>query len=122
MYASFGSKVTILQDSGIFLPREDRDVADKIQELLEAQGVEILFNRKTVKFEDGQSGPVVTVQNTGAGIRKMQVRTSKKQQAKATAGTEAGTTDPADRKTEARRFSKRTRFSWRPAARRISGS
>ncbi|HUM83359.1 MAG TPA: FAD-dependent oxidoreductase [Lachnospiraceae bacterium] len=108
MYASFGSKVTILQDSGIFLPREDRDVADKIQELLEAQGVEILFNRKTVKFEDGQSGPVVTVQNTGAGNTENAGKdvqngnaTAGTEVGKATAGTEAGTTDPADRKTEA---------------------
>ncbi len=63
MFANFGSKVTILQDSGIFLPREDRDIASEIQKELEAQGVEILFDRTTVKFYDGLTGPVVTAES-----------------------------------------------------------
>ena len=39
MYANFGSKVTVLQDSPAFVPREDDDIGAAMKELLEAQGV-----------------------------------------------------------------------------------
>lgn len=39
MYSGFGSEVTVLQDGETLIPREDRDVAQAIQEALEARGV-----------------------------------------------------------------------------------
>ena len=53
MYADFGSKVTIVQDSDIFLPREDEDIAKNIREVLEAKGVEIITGAKVTKIEEG---------------------------------------------------------------------
>lgn len=49
MFANFGSEVTILQDSDVFLKKEDRDVAEAIEEVLSKQGVTVVrsveFNR-----------------------------------------------------------------------------
>ena len=53
MYADFGSKVTIVQDSDIFLPREDEDIAKAIREVLESKGVEIVTGAKVTKIEEG---------------------------------------------------------------------
>ncbi len=51
MYANFGSEVTVLQDSSTFLPREDRDVAEEIRELLKKQGVRFLIGAKTGRID-----------------------------------------------------------------------
>ena len=42
MYASFGSEVIIIQDGEVFLPREDRDMADAILAALAAKGVQLI--------------------------------------------------------------------------------
>ncbi len=42
MFANFGSKVTILEAASLFLPREDRDIADNIATILRDQGVDII--------------------------------------------------------------------------------
>ncbi len=38
------SKVTILEAASLFLPREDRDIADNIATILRDQGVDIILN------------------------------------------------------------------------------
>ena len=43
MYAGFGSKVTVLQDGGVFLKKEDEDVAAEIKKVLEEKGVGFLI-------------------------------------------------------------------------------
>lgn len=43
MYANFGSKVTVLQDGDVFVPREDDDIAGAMKEVLERQGVSIVM-------------------------------------------------------------------------------
>jgi pyruvate/2-oxoglutarate dehydrogenase complex dihydrolipoamide dehydrogenase (E3) component len=53
LYAAFGSAVTVLQRGDVFLPREDRDVADAVRENLEAQGVRFLLGAKTLRVEGG---------------------------------------------------------------------
>ncbi|MDD4851100.1 MAG: FAD-dependent oxidoreductase [Gemmiger sp.] len=53
MYASFGSTVTVLQDGDTFLPREDRDVAEEIKKLLEAQGVRFVLGAKVERLDGG---------------------------------------------------------------------
>ena len=60
MFAAYGSQVTVLQDSGVFLPREDTDVAAELRSELEAQGVKFIFNAKTTKIAEGTNGPEVT--------------------------------------------------------------
>lgn len=65
MFAQFGSAVTVLQDSGVFLPKEDEDVSAEIRAQLEAQGVEFRLNAKTRRVERGTEGPVLTVELEG---------------------------------------------------------
>lgn len=54
MYADFGSKVTVVQDGDVFLPREDEDIAKAIREVLEAKTVEIVTGAKVTKAEEGK--------------------------------------------------------------------
>lgn len=54
MYADFGSKVTVVQDGDVFLPREDEDIAKAIREVLEAKAVEIVTGAKVTKAEEGK--------------------------------------------------------------------
>ena len=44
MFANFGSKVTIYEAAPQFLPREDRDIADTIANILRDHGVELILN------------------------------------------------------------------------------
>ncbi len=54
MYADFGSKVTVVQDGDVFLPREDEDIAKAIRDVLEAKSVEIVTGAKVTKAEEGK--------------------------------------------------------------------
>lgn len=56
MYANFGSKVTVFQDSQVFLPREDNDIASAIKELLEKQGISFVTGADIQKV--GSDGTV----------------------------------------------------------------
>ena len=42
IYASFGSKVSILQDGDVFLPREDADIAGAVRKSLSGRGIDVL--------------------------------------------------------------------------------
>jgi pyruvate/2-oxoglutarate dehydrogenase complex dihydrolipoamide dehydrogenase (E3) component len=53
MYANFGSKVTIVQDGPVFLPREDEDMAAAIRKVLEDKGVEIITGAAITGIQDG---------------------------------------------------------------------
>lgn len=53
MYAGFGSKVTIIQHGGEFLPREDEDIAASIRSALEEKGVQIITGATVTGIEDG---------------------------------------------------------------------
>lgn len=44
MYASFGSQVTVLESNSGLIPREDRDIADSVREVLEKKGIEFRMN------------------------------------------------------------------------------
>ena len=44
MFAGFGSKVTVLEAGELFIPREDRDIAEAIKEVLEKKGINIQLN------------------------------------------------------------------------------
>lgn len=63
MYTALGSKVTILEAGNTFLAREDRDIAEEMQRILTAKGVEIVLNAQTTAFEEGlEATTVVTSQ------------------------------------------------------------
>src|SRR5690606_6760511 len=52
MYAQFGASVTILERGDTFLPKEDSDVAEEIQQVLTAKGIQILTGVSVEKIED----------------------------------------------------------------------
>ena len=64
MYAEFGSKVTILEGGRLFMPREDRDIANCVRESLERKGIEIRLNVRTQSIHDTVDG--VTLAYTDA--------------------------------------------------------
>ncbi|MGI6070798.1 MAG: FAD-dependent oxidoreductase [Blautia sp.] len=67
MFRNFGSEVTVLQDGGKFLPKEDEDIADEIQKLLEAQGIQFRLGAKIEKVE---KGPAVIYEWQGKSCRE----------------------------------------------------
>ena len=54
LYTGFGAEVTVFQDGQVFLPREDRDVAEEIRAILERRGVRFLMGAKILRFEGGR--------------------------------------------------------------------
>lgn len=64
MYAEFGSKVTILEGGRFFMPREDRDIANSVREVLERKGIEIRLNARAQSIHDTADG--VTLAYTDA--------------------------------------------------------
>lgn len=53
IYSSFGSKVIVLQDGDVFLPREDEDIAAEMKKILEARGIQFFLGAKIKKVENG---------------------------------------------------------------------
>ncbi|MGO7017082.1 FAD-dependent oxidoreductase [Rhizobium leguminosarum] len=59
-YRRFGSRVTIIEPGARLMAREDGDVADEMQRILAAEGIEVLFGAQPVLVQ-GLSGDAVTV-------------------------------------------------------------
>lgn len=55
IYCRFGAKVTVIQQGGQIMPKEDKDVSESIREFLEAEGIRIHCNTmaKSVRKENG---------------------------------------------------------------------
>ena len=62
IYASFGSKVTILQDGDIFLPREDAEIAGEVKKSLEARGIRVLTGVRTKAVRQGGGKAIVDLE------------------------------------------------------------
>ncbi len=60
-YADFGSKVTVIQNGSLFLPREDREIADAVYENLKSRGIEILANTEIQSIEEKEGKAVVKI-------------------------------------------------------------
>lgn len=58
VYASFGSEVTVLEGFSELIPREDRDIASNVKEILEKKGITFHMNAK-----------VTSLQNEGEKVR-----------------------------------------------------
>lgn len=66
MYRRFGSKVTIVQRGPQLLDREDEDVAQCMQQILEAEGIRVLVQADTQEVQhQGQSINMLIKQGTG---------------------------------------------------------
>ncbi|HET7725522.1 MAG TPA: FAD-dependent oxidoreductase [Propionibacteriaceae bacterium] len=59
MFAHFGSRVTVLDTSEVFLPRLDRDVADAVHGTLREHGIDIVLNASVAEIVDGEQEAVV---------------------------------------------------------------
>ncbi len=67
MYAQFGSDVTVLDKSPVFLPNEDRDMAEAIWSILTDKGIRIEMGAaiETIKTDDYQHDTVVFRNHSG---------------------------------------------------------
>lgn len=65
-FLNFGSQVTIVQDSGAFLPREDAELAKAVRESLERRGARIVTGAQVRSIEDCGDAARLSV-HTGAG-------------------------------------------------------
>ncbi len=64
-FRRFGSEVTVIEPAAHVLSREDEDVAQCAQEILEKEGVKFLLNHKAVKVEKRGSEIVMHLESKG---------------------------------------------------------
>lgn len=62
MFAQFGSAVTVFEEAGVLLGREDRDMAQAIQQILSDAGVSFTFNAGVKQVRDVEGGVEVVHQ------------------------------------------------------------
>lgn len=67
MFAGFGSKVTILEAGEVFIPREDRDIADSVKSTLEKKGITIHLNTVVQTIEQDVERAAVICRNAIPG-------------------------------------------------------
>lgn len=67
MFRRFGSQVTIVQRGGQLLTREDRDVAQKVAEILSEDGIQVLLDTQAVRVESSQDGGIRLAVRTPGG-------------------------------------------------------
>lgn len=61
IYRRFGSKVTVVEMADRLIPRDDKDVAQAVQAILEAEGVRVELGAECVRLSQTSSGIEVTV-------------------------------------------------------------
>lgn len=61
IYGDFGTKVTVVQNSSVFLPREDAEIAEAVLKTLESRNVQVLRSLQVqeVRREDGYAAVVL---------------------------------------------------------------
>ncbi len=70
-YRRFGSRVTVLEQGPQLMGREDRDVAEEIQQILSCEGIEFLLNAEVAEVR-GRSGEGLSLMlRTGSGERSI---------------------------------------------------
>ncbi|UJF30244.1 mercuric reductase [Kaistella sp. 97-N-M2] len=65
MYQRFGSQVTLIETSGQIMSREDADIAESLQQLLEDEGLQFHLNSSVEKVEGAEKEIKVTVEKDG---------------------------------------------------------
>lgn len=60
MYAGFGAEVTVLDAHGGLLPREDKDIAEEVLQVLEKKGIRFRLNANVKSIQDRDGFAVVT--------------------------------------------------------------
>ena len=63
IYASFGSKVTVIETSDRIAGREDKDISDNIREMLENKGISFILNSNVTSFNENSDEVTVSYFN-----------------------------------------------------------
>jgi len=58
MFRRFGSQVTLIQRSGQLLSHEDEDIAGAVAEILQEDGIQVLFNAQPTRVERTDQGRI----------------------------------------------------------------
>lgn len=61
IFRRFGSEVTIVERSGHLISREDEDVSDEVQRILEGEGIEVRVNADCIAVEETTEGIGISV-------------------------------------------------------------
>ena len=64
IYANFGSEVTVLDSNEVFLPNEDRDIAEEVMKSLKSKNINIEVNCKVESVKNQDGGVVVSYNAT----------------------------------------------------------
>ncbi len=64
-FSRFGSKVTVLEKAGQIMPREDKEIADTLEEILIKEGIEIVTCIDIKKVEQSGNKKIVTAECSG---------------------------------------------------------
>lgn len=67
MFAGFGSKVTVLEGGSKFMPREDRDIANSVKDVMEKKGIEIRLNARAQSIHDTNDGVTLAYSDASDG-------------------------------------------------------
>ena len=70
IFADFGSKVTILQDGAVFLPREDTEIAEAVWQTLADRGIEVITGVRVTGVEQAD-GHALVVTEDADGVKKL---------------------------------------------------
>ncbi|RYD21917.1 MAG: FAD-containing oxidoreductase, partial [Spirochaetia bacterium] len=62
MYRRFGAEVTIIERSDRVISREDKDVSDAVQEILEAEGITVRTSVTCIGFSKHEAGVAVSIE------------------------------------------------------------
>ncbi len=65
IFARFGSKITILEQNKRFLHKEDKDIADEIQRVLEKESITVYTNSKNISVIQDKGKTKVSFDNNG---------------------------------------------------------
>jgi len=71
MFRRFGSEVTIVQRRDALLPREDRDVAEAIKEILEEDGIEVVLEADAQSVSAASDGEVSLAVEMSSRLRTL---------------------------------------------------
>lgn len=66
IYTNFGSQVTVIEASHVFLPHEDEEIAQAVADSLRKQEVQVMLSSTVSKIEDVRGCALITIQ-TPAG-------------------------------------------------------
>jgi probable pyridine nucleotide-disulfide oxidoreductase len=68
MYAKFGAEITLLDNGPVFLPKEDRDIADEIYKILTEQNIKIITRASVQGVKDTAQGIIIQYQKNNGEI------------------------------------------------------